>query len=318
MLVGSVKAVRDCSMVIGPGEIVGLVGESGSGKSVTASACLGLVPESGRVSGSIEILGREVVGRSDAELTDMRGAKAAMIFQNPGTALNPFFTVGRQLIDIVRRQRKLDSRSARDAALLALKDVRIPDPHTALDRYPHQMSGGQLQRVMIALALACEPALLIADEPTTALDVTVQAQIIVLLRELAREKNLAVLFITHDLGVIASLSDRVAVMYAGTIVESANVTDLFDAPAHPYTCRLLQTIPRLGSGDTRLDAISGQVPDLSRLPPGCPFAPRCEQSTDICRSQEPATRRLGEGRDVACHHANGAADSPPSAVGDVA
>ncbi len=241
-----------------------------------------------------------------------------MIFQNPGTALNPFFTVGQQLTDIVGRQRGLNAAGARDAVLVALRDVRIPDPALALDRYPHQMSGGQLQRVMIALAIACEPALLIADEPTTALDVTIQAQIIVLLRELAEQKNLAVLFITHDLGVIASLCDRVAVMYAGAIVESGHVEAIFDTPAHPYTEKLLQTVPRLSAGKTRLEAIPGQVPDLARLPAGCPFQPRCGRASTVCTAEEPLSRRLAGNRRVTCHHVIGEAQSDDGSLEGVA
>ena len=318
MLVGAVRAVRACALEIARGEIVGLVGESGSGKSVTASACLGLVPPPGEVTGSIEVQGREVVGRTDAELTKLRGGEAAMIFQNPGTALNPFFTVGQQLSDIVGRKRRLTPSEARARVLQALGDVRIPDPEVALERYPHQMSGGQLQRVMIALAIACEPALLIADEPTTALDVTVQAQIIVLLRELAQEKDLAVLFITHDLGVVAALCDRVAVMYAGAVVETGEVTDIFDAPAHPYTAKLLQTVPRLGAGAARLEAIPGQVPDLSRLPRGCPFQPRCGRASAACQAEEPLPRHLPGARMVACHHVMGEAQGGDSSLGGVA
>jgi len=315
MLVGAVRAVRHCSFQIARGEAVGLVGESGSGKSVTASACLGLVPPPGKVKGSIELLGQEVVGRVDQELGRLRGTKAAMIFQNPGTALNPFFTVGQQLVDIVARQSKMTNHEAQRQVLDALQDVRIPDPELALKRYPHQLSGGQLQRVMIALAMACKPALLIADEPTTALDVTIQAQIIVLLRELAEEKGLSILFITHDLGVVASLCDRVAVMYAGTVVEVGPVEALLDHPAHPYTEKLLSMVPRLGAGAARLDAIPGQVPDLARLPKGCPFRPRCGRSSEICETAEPELLGIASQHMAACHHAARPERAPLTLVG---
>jgi len=298
----TVHAVNGCSIAVEPGQIVGLVGESGSGKSVTALASLGLIAPPGRVRGSIEIDGREVVGRPESALSSLRGGVAAMIFQNPTTALNPYFTIGRQMTDVIRLHRKPGTVDARAAATRALDQVGLPDTEAQLHKYPHQFSGGQLQRVMIALALACEPRLLIADEPTTALDVTVQAQIIVLLRELAADTGLSVLFITHDLGVVASLCDRVCVMYAGSVMEEGAVRDMFARPAHPYTRKLLDTVPRLGTGRHEFVAIPGQVPDLSQPPPGCPFHPRCDIATETCRRQQPAPQRIGSGHLAACHY----------------
>lgn len=302
----TVRAVSGCNLSLETGHILGLVGESGSGKSVTALACLGMVPRPGQVSGSVMLAGRQVLGRTDRELQDLRGRGAAIVFQNPATTLNPFFTVGQQLTHVIRCHLGLDRAGARRAAIESLNRVHLPDPEIALSKYPHQMSGGQAQRVVIAMAIACKPRLLIADEPTTALDVTIQAQIILLLAELARSQDLAVLFITHDFGVVASLCDRVAVMYAGSVVEEGEVGSVFADPAHPYTRRLLETVPSIGDGHQQLVSIQGQVPDLARLPGGCPFHPRCTQTSDVCRSQVPAFRLIGEGRGVACHHARGA------------
>ena len=300
-LVGAVHAVRDCTFSVRTGEILGLVGESGSGKSVTAMACLGLTPGSARISGSIELAGRPVLGASNRELAELRGGGAAMIFQDPGSALNPFFTVGTQIMELIRRRHGCDGKQAKSVAAAALNTVRLPDPEQALGKYPHQMSGGQLQRVMIAMALVCRPQLLIADEPTTALDVTVQAQILLLLRDLAKQEGLAILFITHDLGVVASLCDRVAVMYAGSIVEMARVTDLYDAPCHPYTAKLLEIAPQLGQPMAdRLISIPGQVPDLSSLPQGCAFAPRCDRATAVCRNETPLAESARDARLVTC------------------
>ncbi len=302
-LARTVQAVRGVDLTLNRGDLVGLVGESGSGKSMTASACLGLVPPPGIVSGSVKVSGREVVGRAERELARLRGGEAAMIFQNPMKALNPFFTVGRQITDAIRCHRPLTKADAKQAAIDGLRSVHMPDPAFAMDKYPHQMSGGQIQRVMIAMALTCEPKLLIADEPTTALDVTIQAQILSLLRELADERGLTILFNTHDLGVVATLCDRVSVMYAGRIVETTDVETLYADPLHPYTQRLLATVPRMGQNRGELPAISGQVPNMANPPTGCAFQPRCENASDICRDKDPETRSPREGSTVACHHA---------------
>ncbi len=304
-LVNNVQAVRGVDFTLNRGELVGLVGESGSGKSMTASACLGLVPPPGIVTGSVKVSGREVINRSEKELAHLRGGEAAMIFQNPMKALNPFFTVGRQMSDAIRCHRPLNKSDAEKAAIDGLRSVHMPDPEFAVDKYPHQMSGGQIQRVMIALALACEPDLLIADEPTTALDVTIQAQILALLRDLADERGLTILFITHDLGVVATLCDKVSVMYAGRIVESSDVESLFADPLHPYTQRLMATVPRLGQSRGELPAILGQVPNMANPPIGCAFHPRCDVATEACRANDPKTISPRQGSLVACHHIKG-------------
>ncbi len=318
----TVQAVRSIDLNIGVGEIHGLVGESGSGKSITAMSCLGLLPDSAVVEGSVKVTGHEINGTPEKQLARLRGGGAAMIFQNPMKALNPFFSVGQQMFDVIRCHRDLSKNEIRAEAEKALQAVQLPDPHLALKKYPHQMSGGQLQRVVIAMALACRPRLLIADEPTTALDVTVQAQIITLLRALARDHDLAILFITHDLGVVASLCDRVSVMYAGEVVESGSVGDLFANPSHPYTRKLMSTVPKLGLGEQSLDFIPGQVPDMSSPPAGCAFNPRCDMATDACL--QPANKVLVVSKDTdvsgkhwaACHHVTGKKPSSETALSE--
>ena len=306
----TIHAVRGVDLVVGRGEVVGLVGESGSGKSVTALACLGLLPGGARVRGSIRTAGHQVVGAGGRALARVRGARAAMIFQNPATALNPFFTVGRQVIDVARRHKGLTRIEARARAVEAFGAVRLPDPVPALEKYPHQLSGGQVQRIMIAMALVCEPELLVADEPTTALDVTVQAQIITLVRDIVASRGLSVLFITHDLAVVAALCDRVTVMYAGRIVEQGPVGPVLARPAHPYTAKLVATVPTLGHGRAELSQIPGQVPDMSRPPGSCAFHPRCDRASARCRTEAPPPRASGDGRRVACHHPLTAAVEP--------
>lgn len=300
-LVRNVQAVRGCDLELSSGEILGLIGESGCGKSVTALSCLGLVPAPGQVRGSIIVDGEEIIGASRQSLSKLRGGKVAMIFQNPGKALNPFFTIGRQMTDVICIHRTSSRSEARQVAVDALQSVRLPDPQVVLSKYPHQLSGGQLQRVMVAMAISCEPLILIADEPTTALDVTIQGQIIVLIRDLAQSRGLTVLFITHDQGVVASLCDRVIVMYAGRIVETGSPGDLFRRPAHPYTQKLVQTAPRLGRGKEDLEAIPGQVPDMRAPPEGCAFHPRCTYANELCRKVSPRTVTLGDNHTVACH-----------------
>ncbi len=309
---GVVRAVQGLSFVIEAGETVALVGESGCGKSVTSLSMLRLIPDPpGRIGGAIRFGGRDLLALPEGEMRRLRGGEIGMIFQEPMTSLNPVLTVGRQIGETVRLHQGLGSRAAlaRAAEMLAL--VGIPAPERRVHDYPHQLSGGMRQRVMIALALACNPKLLIADEPTTALDVTIQAQILDLMRGLKTRLGSAILLITHDLGVVAEMAQRVVVMYAGRKVEEAPVASLFAAPLHPYTRGLLGALPRLGStlagGRERLAEIPGQVPSLIAPLPGCAFAPRCPIATELCRGVAPAVRELGAGHAVACHHAAGSA-----------
>lgn len=283
---GEVCSVDDVSLTIEEGEAVSLVGESGCGKSVTALSLLRLVASPGRiVGGEVLFAGRDLLRLSEREMREVRGNDIAMIFQDPMTSLNPVMTVGAQIAEAIRRHRRVSRREAAAQAIEGLREVAIPLPEIRARQYPHEMSGGMRQRVMIAMAIACDPRLLIADEPTTALDVTIQAQILDLLTSLRRERNLALLLITHDLGVVAERVDRVAVMYSGRIVEEAPVRDLFATPRHPYTEGLLRAAPRLQpevGGSSRLQTIEGQVPNPTNLPPGCHFAPRCAHSGVVC------------------------------------
>jgi oligopeptide/dipeptide ABC transporter ATP-binding protein len=308
---GLLRAVDDLSFSLPRGGTLGLVGESGSGKSVTSLCVMGLLPEPhGRIlAGSIRLQGRELVGLPEREWQRLRGAQVAMIFQEPMTSLNPVYSVGAQIGEAVRLHRKVSRRDARARAVELLKLVGIPDPAERVDAYPHQLSGGMRQRVMIAMALSCEPSVLIADEPTTALDVTIQAQILELLRSLQQQLSMSVLLITHDLGVVAHHVARVVVMYAGRLVEEAPVTELFARPLHPYTRGLLRSIPPVGSSrlgearPRRLPTIEGLVPSLLDLPGGCRFAPRCELREPRCEAEEPAYREIAPGRQVRCHRA---------------
>ena len=304
-------AIDGVSLDLEAGTVLGLVGELGSGKSMTALAILGLVPPQGAVTGSIRLDGVEVVGADKATLRSVRGGVAAMIFQNPGAALNPYFTIGGQLTEIVMQHRRVGRAAARAILVGAFGETRIADPDLALARYPHQFSGGQLQRIVIATALACNPKLLVADEPTTALDVTVQAQIVDTLRDLARSRGLGILFITHDLGLVGALCDRVAVMYAGRIVETGKVEDFLAASQHPYSERLLAAVPRFG-GPERLATIPGQVPDASAPRMGCSFEPRCQYAMPVCASQSPPVLQSATGATVTCHFPR---SGPPAAAG---
>jgi len=302
---GIVRAVDGVSLRIAPGETLGVVGESGCGKTVTALSILRLVPDPpGRiVGGRVVFEGTELLGLDAERMRKMRGSAISMIFQEPMTSLNPVFTVGDQIAEGVRLHQKLSRRAAWDRAVEMLRLVQIPDPDRRVREYPHQLSGGMRQRVMIAMALSCGPRLLIADEPTTALDVTIQAQILELLVRLKEELGMAVMLITHDLGVIADTAQRVVVMYAGRVVEEAPVRDLFANPRHPYTQGLLNSIPSLekgAGGRERLQAIPGLVPSLLDLPPGCRFSDRCHLAVPECRAAEPELRQVGAQHRARC------------------
>jgi peptide/nickel transport system ATP-binding protein len=284
---GLVRAVDGVSFYVDRGELLGIVGESGCGKSITALSIMRLIALPGKiVSGEILFEERNLLALSDEQMRAIRGNDIAMIFQDPMTSLNPVFTVGEQIAEALRLHRKLSRKDARRVTIEAMKEVAIPDPARRVDDYPHQLSGGMRQRVMIAMALACDPKLLIADEPTTALDVTIQAQILELLNELRRTRELGVVLITHDLGVVAEVADRVAVMYTGRIVEESPVEELFARPKHPYTEGLLRSVPKLTEAEvkkaTRLETIEGTVPSPTALPPGCHFAPRCTHRMPRC------------------------------------
>jgi peptide/nickel transport system ATP-binding protein len=284
---GLVRAVDGVSFHVDRGELLSLVGESGCGKSITALSIMRLIAAPGRiVAGKLLFDGKDLLSLSDEQMRQMRGDDIAMIFQDPMTSLNPVFTVGEQIAEALRLHRKLSRKEAWLATIEAMREVAIPDPARRVNDYPHQLSGGMRQRVMIAMALACNPKLLIADEPTTALDVTIQAQILELLNELRKQRELAVLFITHDLGVVAEVADRVAVMYTGRIVEESPVDELFARPKHPYTEGLLRSVPKLTSEHVikkeRLETIEGTVPSPTDLPPGCHFAPRCRYRMQRC------------------------------------
>jgi oligopeptide/dipeptide ABC transporter ATP-binding protein len=282
-----VRAVDGVSLRLEAGETLGIVGESGSGKTTLALSILRLLPPAARITaGSLTFEGEDLLAKSPTEMRKIRGKRIAMILQDPMASLNPLFTIGDQVGEPLRVHEGVPRRSATRKALDLLKAVRIAAPETRLREYPHQMSGGMRQRIVGAIAISCEPKLLIADEPTTSLDLTIQAQYLRLLRDLQREYGLALIFITHNLGIIAKMCDKVAVMYAGRLVEYGSVERIFDAPSHPYTQSLLASIPKLGDPSARLLAIVGQPPDLSSLPPGCSFHPRCPQAMDRCREGE--------------------------------
>jgi peptide/nickel transport system ATP-binding protein len=297
----TVHAVNGVDFSLGAGEVLGLLGESGSGKSVTLRALMRLLPQKRTaITGRIAVAGHDVLGLNEAALAAYRGAVVAMIFQEPMLAFDPVFTVGDQIAEAAMRHQGVGRDAARKRALAMLERVRIPSAARRLDAYPHEMSGGMRQRAMIALALACKPQLLLADEPTTALDATVQIQILLLLRELQRELGMAVIFVTHDVGVAVEVSDRIAVMYAGRIVESGPVAQIMRAPAHPYTRGLLASTVHGAMRGRRLETIAGAPPDLRRLPPGCAFAPRCRDAIASCTVAPPPEIALGPGHRAAC------------------
>jgi oligopeptide transport system ATP-binding protein len=302
---GTVKAVDGISFEVRPGETLGVVGESGSGKSVASLSLMRLVPEPpGKVvSGSVIFHGRDVLKLSAREIRELRGKRMAMVFQDPMTSLNPFMRVSRQLMEVTQLHLGHTREQARTHAIRMLEHVGIPDAADRVDAYPHEFSGGMRQRVMIAMALSCQPELLIADEPTTALDVTIQAQILDLIERLKAETGASVILITHDLGVVAGMTDHVIVMYAGKIFEDAPTKELFARPGNPYTRGLLRSVPDPTADQGKLYQIPGQPPDLSRLPPGCPFAPRCERAAEICGREFPPFVELNREHHSLCHFA---------------
>jgi len=302
---GVVKAVNGVSFHIEEGELLGLVGESGCGKSITALSIMGLVSDPGEiVGGSIVFNGKQLLEASEDEMRQLRGNDIGMIFQDPMTSLNPVYKVGEQIAEALRLHRGLSRAEAWDAAIESMKEVSIPSPERRVNDYPHQLSGGMRQRVMIAMALACDPELLIADEPTTALDVTIQAQILELLNELRKTRKLSVLLITHDLGVVAETADRVCVMYTGKVVEEAPVEEIFESPRHPYTKGLLNSVPKLSVAGIkkveRLSTIEGVVPSPSELPVGCHFEPRCSERMDRCKDKPIDFIEIGPATRVRC------------------
>jgi oligopeptide/dipeptide ABC transporter ATP-binding protein len=302
---GVVRAVDGVNFEVYPGEVLGLVGESGCGKSVTSLSIMRLISKPGRIDeGQILLDGEDLLKLPEEEMIKVRGNRISMIFQQPQTALNPVFKVGDQLAEVLDVHQDLGKEAGWKRAIALLKMVGVPDPERRVEAYPHELSGGMAQRVMIAMALACVPELLIADEPTTALDVTIQAQILDLMRDLRREMGTSVILITHDLGVVAEMAERVAVMYAGEIVEQTDVNSLFDQPLHPYTQGLIGSIPILGEIKEKLDVIPGSVPNLVNLPPGCRFAPRCQArfkyNCTICAEVKPELEEVKPGHSVRC------------------
>ncbi|KFE56436.1 ABC transporter ATP-binding protein [Pseudomonas syringae] len=302
----TLSAVNGVSLQVARGEVLALIGESGSGKSVTLRALMRLHSErSTTIEGQIDIAGQDLMKLSRSQLQALRGPVAAMIFQEPLLALDPVYTIGQQIVEALRRHKPMSKSEARAAALEALRSVRIPSPEQRLDAYPHEMSGGMRQRAMIALALACQPQILLADEPTTALDATVQIQILILLRELQQALGLSIIFVTHDIGAAVEVADRVAVMYGGRIVEQAPLAELLDNPQHPYTRVLLGTRPKDGLRKSeRLTSIPGAPPDLANLPAGCAFAPRCPRASDVCLREVPPIEDIRTEHSVSCHHWN--------------
>jgi peptide/nickel transport system ATP-binding protein len=311
---GPADALRGVSFTLQRGDTVGLIGESGCGKSITALALMGLLPDGARVAGSIRFDGTELTTLAEDALCAIRGARIGMVFQEPMTALNPLHPIGRQIAEPLRLHKGLSAAAARAEALRLLERVQLPDAKRRLDAYPHQLSGGQRQRVVIAIALGCGPDLLIADEPTTALDVTIQREVLDLIAELVAEDHMALLLISHDLGVMAETVQRVLVMYGGTVVESGPTATLFDTLAHPYTRGLFAARPRLGMArGTKLATIPGRVPELADLPAGCPFAERCHLAADDCRRALPPLVGVGPGHDARCLRLDATLGAPASA-----
>jgi peptide/nickel transport system ATP-binding protein len=298
---GVVKAVDGISVSVEEGKTIGLVGESGSGKSVTAQSVLRIVPRPGRiVGGTIKFDGEDLLTKSESEMRKMRGAKMAVVFQDPTTSLNPIYTVRKQLADILLLHKDLSKDQANKTALGLLEKVGIPEPESRLNAYPHELSGGMKQRIAIARALCCEPKLLFADEPTTNLDVTIQAQVLDLLKQLQKEFGMSMVMITHDMGIVADMTERVTVLYAGKVMEEADTATLFTEPKHPYTEALLKAVPSVAQ--TRaLEVIPGNIPNLIEPPSGCVFHPRCKYAKDICVKQEPKWEKVADGHYVACH-----------------
>ena len=301
---GTVKAVDGVDFTLREGEILGIVGESGGGKSVTGFSLLGLIDPPGRIAaGEVIFRGENLLEKSEEEMRRIRGKEISMIFQDPMTSLNPLQTIGRQIDEMLALHTPLSQADRRKRSLELLREVGIPNPEDRLENYPHQFSGGMRQRVVIAIALAANPKLIIADEPTTALDVTVQAQILALMENLVKRFGSALILITHDLAVVSEMTHRVAVMYCGRVVEEGPTRELVRHPFHPYTKGLLESIPRLsGERSRRLPQIPGMVPSLFDLPPGCSFAPRCGYATDLCRKEAPSMRSVAPGRTVSCHN----------------
>ncbi|MCH4886339.1 ABC transporter ATP-binding protein [Acidaminobacter sp. JC074] len=301
---GVVKAVDDVSFSLKAGEILGLVGESGGGKSVTGFSLIKLIEEPGKIeAGEIIFDGTDIVSLSEREMSTIRGKDIAMIFQDPMTSLNPVYTIGKQMEEVlILHQSHLSKQERKERCIELLKDVGISNPESRLKNYPHQFSGGMRQRVVIAIALACNPKLIIADEPTTALDVTIQAQILKLMMKLVKEHNCALILVTHDLAVVSEVADKINVMYCGKIVETGSREDIMFNHVHPYTEGLIGSIPKLDHSQDRLETIEGIVPNMFKLPKGCNFAPRCKHAQAVCFEEEPISNAIGEKHHVACHH----------------